>query len=259
MSRTVAIIQARLNSSRLPGKVLYELAGRPVLALLIERVRRTPGIDEAVLATGDTPHNIALVEIVSSLGIPVVAGPEDDVLARFALAAREHRADIVVRLTGDCPFGDPAVIGTVIAERADKGFDYCTNVLPPTWPDGLDVSVFTRETLEMAHREATLPSEREHVVPWMWKHSILEGGARLRAGNVPCPEDLSADRWTLDDAADYRMLRALAAELGPDRVVTADWRDIRDILVRRPDIAAMNSEAVRDAGLAKSLEMDKLA
>lgn len=259
MTRTVAIVQARLNSNRLPGKVLYELAGRPVLALLIERVRRTANIDEVVLATGDTPHNTALVEIVSSLGVSVFAGPEDDVLARYALAAREHRAEIVVRLTGDCPFADPDVIGAVIAARDAKDFDYCTNVLPPTWPDGLDVSVFTRDALETAHKEATLTSEREHVVPWMWKHSTLEGGTRLRAGNVPCPEDLSEARWTLDYAADYRMLRAVALELGPEAAVTAGWREIRDVLVRRPDIAALNSEAERDAGLAKSFEMDKLA
>lgn len=258
MTGTVAIIQARLNSSRLPGKVLYELAGRPVLALLIERVRRIAGIDEIVVATGDTEHNSALIEIVSSLGISAFVGPEDDVLARYALAARQYEADVIVRLTGDCPFGDPEVIGTVISERENKSLDYCCNVLPPTWPDGLDVSVFTRESLEMAHKEARLPSEREHVVPWMWKQSTLEGGTRLRAGNVPCSEDLSEARWTLDTAADYRMLRAVVGALGSDAAVSAGWRDICDVLLRRPDIAEMNSETKRDAGLAKSIELDKL-
>ena len=259
MTRTVAIIQARLNSSRLPGKVLYELSGRPVLALQIERVRQTKDIDEVIVATGDYARNAALVEIASSLGISVFAGPEDDVLARYALAARRYRADIVVRLTGDCPFADPKVIGSVITELKAGALDYCTNVHPPTWPDGLDVSVFTRDALEMAHKEARLPSEREHVVTWMWKHSTLEGGEPLRGGNVPCPEDLSCARWTLDYPSDYRMLRAVAAEIGPDAIASAGWRDICGILARRPDIAAMNSEVERDAGLAKSLEMDEMA
>ena len=259
MSRTVAIIQARLNSSRLPGKVLYELAGRPALVLLIERIRRTAGIDEVVLATGDNAGNVALSEIVSALGVPVFMGPEDDVLARFALAAAEFKADTVVRLTGDCPFADPEVVGSVIAARSAGDFDYCTNVHPPTWPDGLDVSVFTRRALDMAHREARLPSEREHVVTWMWKHSPLEGGSTLRAANIPCPEDMSASRWTLDYAADYRMLRAVIAEIGPDRIVDAGWREINAILARLPEIAEMNKDAERDAGLAKSLKMDKLA
>jgi len=259
MSRTVAIIQARLNSSRLPGKVLYELAGRPAVVLLIERIRRTAGIDEVVLATGDNAGNVALAEIITTLGVPVFMGPENDVLSRFALAAEEFSAENIVRLTGDCPFADPEVIGSVIAAREADDLDYCTNVHPPTWPDGLDVSVFTRNTLDMANREASLPSEREHVVTWMWKQSPLEGGSTLRAANIPCPENLSAARWTLDYAADYRMLRAVAAKLGPASVINAGWRDILAVLERHPEIAEMNRDVERDAGLALSLEMDKLA
>src|SRR5690606_21487233 len=123
-------------------------------------------------------------------------GSEDDVLARYAGAAEAAAADVIVRLTGDCPFADPEVIDDLVAWRDREGLDYVTNVLPPTWPDGLDCSVFTRATLEAAAANAQLPSEREHVVPWMWVNSDVQGGGRLRAGNRAAPENLSSYRWT---------------------------------------------------------------
>lgn len=256
MSRTVAIIQARMASTRLPGKVLYELAGRPMIALQIERARRTPGLDEVVLATSDRPENDGLAQIAAALGIAVYRGSEDDVLARYAAAAAEHRADIVVRLTGDCPLSDPDVIGMVLACRADRDLDYCTNVHPPTWPDGLDASAFTRAALERASAAARLPSHREHVVPWMWKNSPLEGGSELRAANVACPEPSSDQRWTVDDPADYLMMRALAEALGPRGMLEAGWRQILALLRSRPEIAGINAKGVRDAGLARSRASD---
>lgn len=259
MTRTVAIIQARLRSQRLPGKVLFEVAGRPMIGLMIERVRPTPGLEAIVLATGDGSENDALAHVAADLGIAVFRGPEDDVLSRYAGAARAHAADVIVRLTGDCPLADPEIIDAVITTRADGDWDYCTNVHPPSWPDGLDVSVFTREALDRAHAEAQLPSEREHVVPWMWARSGLEGGSALRATNVPCPEDLSDHRWTVDDAADYLMLRALADALGPGRLITAGWRAILDTLHAEPRIAAIKAQGRRDAGLAKSRAADRQA
>jgi spore coat polysaccharide biosynthesis protein SpsF (cytidylyltransferase family) len=258
MTRIVAIIQARIRSERLPGKVLYELGGMPLIALLIERVRRVKGLDGIVLATGDGPENDALATIAGALGVGVFRGPEQDVLARYAGAARDSGADVVVRLTGDCPLADPEVIGRVLAVRAQEDLDYCTNVFPPSWPDGLDVSVFTRETLERADAEARLPSEREHVVPWMWSHSTLQGAAHLRAANVPSDVDLSASRWTVDTAADYLMLRALAKALGYDRLVMAGWREIRDVLHANPGIVAINADGTRDAGLSKSRAADSV-
>lgn len=256
MTRTVAIIQARLRSRRLPGKVLFELGGRPMLALLMERVRRIPGIDGAVIATGDGVENDALATIADGLGVPVFRGSEDDVLSRYAGAARAHAADIVVRLTGDCPLADPEVVGEVMEARAAAELDYATNVHPPSWPDGLDVSVFTRDTLMRADAEARLPSEREHVVPWMWAHSNLQGETPLRAANVLCPLDLSAERWTVDDAADYLFLRALAEAVGPERLGLVGWRDILALLGERQDITAINAHGQRDAGLAVSRATD---
>ena len=202
-----------MASTRLPGKVLYEVAGRPLILFMIERVRRVSELDDVVIATSENEENDALAAAASDAGVSVFRGSEDDVLERFDGAAADQEADLIVRLTGDCPITDPEVISAVIQQRAADDLDYCCNVKPETWPDGLDVSVFTRETLARANREATLPSEREHVVPWMWRMSSLEGGALLRAGNLRAPEDLSKLRWTIDDARDYQMLRTLAARM----------------------------------------------
>lgn len=254
--KTVAIIQARIRSERLPGKVLYEMGGRPLIAFMLERIRRTAGLDEIVIATGDDAANAALLGMARDLGVTTVEGPEKDVLARFAIAARATRADRIIRLTGDCPFSDPAVIEALLDLQARDGLDYCCNVLPPTWPDGLDASVFTRDVLEQADREADLPSEREHVVPWMWKNCTLHGGDRFTAANLACDEDLSSQRWTIDDPKDYLMFRALCAELGPERLLAAGWREILSVMRDSPTIGRINAGIVRDEGLAKSRAED---
>ncbi|MDY7000572.1 MAG: amino acid adenylation domain-containing protein [Thermodesulfobacteriota bacterium] len=257
--KTIAIIQARLGSTRLPGKVLFEVAGRSMIGIMIERLRRSRTLDGIVLATGEGPVNNALEHSVAALGVPVFRGPEDDVLARYAGAAEAHGADVVVRLTGDCPLMDPEVVDLVVRTRAEGGYDYVTNVKPPTWPDGMDVSVFTREILDAAHAEARLASDREHVVPWMWRRSSLEGGTRLTAANVASDEDLSRFRWTVDEASDFEFLSALAGELGPEGIVRAGYRDILGLLEERPDIQDLNQGCVRDAGYAESLARDREA
>ncbi len=252
MTKTVAIIQARIRSQRLPGKVLFELAGRPMIGLTIARARRCSTIDQVIVATGEGEENDALADVVESLSCTIFRGPEDDVLQRYASAAAVNDADVIVRLTGDCPLIDPAVIDLVVEKRSADSLDYSTNVHPPTWPDGLDVSVFTRKTLERANIEARLPSQREHVVPWMWAQSNLEGGSLLSAANVPCHQDFSQERWTVDDAADFRMVRRVAKRLGPEGMVNASWDEVRAALAEDGTIAAINADGVRDAGLAKS-------
>lgn len=256
MSRTVAIVQARIASSRLPGKVLYELAGRPLICLMIDRLERSARLDDIVVATGDGKANDAIASVLKERDVAVFRGSESDVLARYAGAAAAHDADIVVRLTADCPLMDADVVDRMIAARERDGLDFCTNVLPPSWPDGLDVAVFTSAALDAAHCEATLESDREHVVPWMWRQSNLEGGTRLRAANISAETPCPGHRWTVDEAADYRMVRALAAELGPEQMVKAGYREIVELLERRPEIRAINTGIGRDEGLAKSRALE---
>jgi spore coat polysaccharide biosynthesis protein SpsF (cytidylyltransferase family) len=254
--KTVAIIQARIRSERLPGKVLYELGGRPLIAIMIERVRRAKSIDEILLATGDDPANHVLVGLARDLGVTAFKGSERDVLARFAGAAQSVQADRIVRLTGDCPFSDPDIIESLLDLQANDNLDYCCNMLPPSWPDGLDVSVFTRAVLEQANSEAALSSEREHVVPWIWKNCSIRGNDRFKAINLACPESLSSERWTIDDPADYLMFRSLCATIGTDRLIHASWREILDVMRNRPQIGAINAGIERDAGLARSVAQD---
>ena len=132
--KTAAIIQARIRSERLPGKVLYELGGRPLITFMLERVRRAQGIDAVVLATGDDPSNQALLGIARECDVVVFQGPEDDVLARFAAAADAVDADRIVRLTGDCPFIDPGILKNLLVMQENEGLDYCCNMLPPPDP-----------------------------------------------------------------------------------------------------------------------------
>lgn len=254
--KTVAIVQARIGSTRLPGKVLYELAGMPMIQLVLSRLDRAARIDRIVLATGEGAANDGLAGVVSDAGYQVVRGPEEDVLRRYLIAAEEAGADIVLRVTGDCPFVDPTVLDALLDLRDQNELDYATNVKPETWPDGLDASVFTMETLRCADSEAKLLSEREHVVPWMWKQSSLEGGTRLKALNMAAPEDMSALRWTVDDAADYHLARAMVATLGNSGAVSAGWRDVRSAFEAQSSETRANQASPRDEGYLKSLQRD---
>ncbi len=255
MSRTVAIIQARMQSTRLPGKVLLDLAGRPMLRLMVERLRRARRLDAICLASDEQPANDVLAAFGKNAGLLVHRGEVDDVLARYAGAAVTANADVIVRVTADCPFIDPVIIDELIELRDRERLDYCTNVLPPTWPDGLDVSVFTRALLETASREAALASEREHVVPWMWENCTLKGSQRYRAANLSAPRDFSNHRWTVDERNDYEFTQALAARLG-DKVITAGWRDIMNAVEQPPALAGINRHITRDEGYRRSLAQD---
>ncbi len=254
--KTVAIVQARIGSTRLPGKVLFELAGRPMICLILERIGRAAGIDQVALATGDGPANDALAAVVADAGYQVVRGSEEDVLSRYRLACEATQADIVLRATGDCPFIDPAVLDALLSLRSREKLDYATNVKPETWPDGLDASVFTKETLMAADEEATLSSEREHVVPWMWKNCAFEGGSRLSSANLAAPADLSALRWTVDDGLDYRLARGIAETLGKDGAATAGWQQVLSAFQSQPADLLANQSTLRDEGYFKSLAKD---
>lgn len=206
---TVLLVQARMGSSRLPGKVLRPLAARPMIDWVLTRAARAERVDRVVLATSDHPRDDRLAAHVQALGFAVERGSETDVLARFAAAAAAQGAGLVVRVTADCPLIDPAVIDAVIALQQSEGVDYASNVEPATFPDGLDVEVFTARALAEAHARAQTPSDREHVTPF------LRRGPFSRA-NLAHDTDLSALRWTVDEAADLAVVDRLARALGRD-------------------------------------------
>jgi spore coat polysaccharide biosynthesis protein SpsF len=212
---------------------MQRIAGDTVIEHVMRRAGAIPGIAEVCLATTDRPEDDAVAAEGRRLGVTVHRGSADDVLARYAGAARVTRADIVLRITCDCPLLDPAVCGQVLRLRDRTGADYAANMLERTWPVGLDCEACTRAMLDRADAEATDAYDREHVTPWVDRH------AKTRA-NLPCPDgNLSDRRWTLDYPEDLEFFRALAPHLPPPPAI-AGWREIAAVLDRHPEIAAIN-------------------
>ena len=215
---TLAVVQARMGSTRLPGKVLADLGGRPVLGLMIDRLARAH-VDRVVVATSDGPADDAIARLATSRGVAVVRGPESDVLERFLLALDHHPADDVVRLTADCPLIDPVIVDSAIGMHRRCGADYTSNSLERTFPDGLDVEVVRAAALRAAAAEATARDEREHVTPFLHRHP-----ERFRLASLETDEWLGHERWTLDTPADLARLREIVAALRDP--VRAGWHDV---------------------------------
>jgi len=209
---TLIIVQARMTSTRLPGKVLLPLAGEPMLVRLLDRLRRVQRASGVVIATTTNPTDDPIAALCKQRGVPCHRGSEHDVLSRYADAARAYSADVVVRITSDCPLIDPALIDQVIATYEEGDSDYVSNMLPPTWPYGMAVEVFSAAALRQAHTEANQPAEREHVTPFIYWHP-----ERYHLRNVASPSDLSAQRWTVDTPEDYELVRRLFETLYPNR------------------------------------------
>lgn len=247
----LAILQARVSSSRLPNKVLAPILGEPMLARQIERLHRTETLDRLVVATSDHVSDDPLADLCARLGVSCHRGSLDDVLARFAGAyAAYGPAAHVVRLTGDCPLADPAVIDHVVRRHLVGGADYTTNAVQPTWPDGLDVEIMRADILQRAYAEARLPSEREHVTPYIHKHPDL-----FRIEHVKGDRDLSSLRWTVDEPADLAFVTEVYFELYL-RNPNFATNDVLALLDSHPELAQINGNFLRNEGYAKSLAAD---
>ena len=229
-----------MGSTRLPGKVMRELAGKPMIAVLLERLARATRVDEIVLATSTDPRNDKLAAFVTELGYRVVRGDEVDVMSRFLLAARQTKADVVVRITGDCPLVDPAVVDRVIDAYAASGVDYCSNVAPPTYPDGLDTEVFSLTALERAAAETDAAFDHEHVTPY------LRMSGRFNTLNVQNAEDRSAMRLTVDEASDLAVMRGVFAHFAPD--IHFGWDRVARLADTDPQLFAANASIQNNEG-----------
>jgi spore coat polysaccharide biosynthesis protein SpsF len=217
---------------------LLPLGGAPVIDHVIDRVRRAEGIDGVVAAITDDPLDGELEVHLDACGVQVVRGDTDDVLARFDLAARAASADVVVRVTGDCPLIDPGAVADVVAAFSDEPeIDYCANILKRTYPIGMDAEVFSRDALTTAVRDAVEKHEREHVTPYLYQHPEL-----FKLRNVEAPEWAVAPelRLTLDQQEDYEMLSLLFERLGDD----ATLREVMTLLEAEPEIAQINGSVV---------------
>jgi spore coat polysaccharide biosynthesis protein SpsF (cytidylyltransferase family) len=247
----LAILQARVSSSRLPGKVLKPILGKPMLFLQIERVMRCRPIDLLVVATSTDPSDDILAQQCAERGVLIYRGNLSDVLDRFLGAAQKYQPDAIVRLTGDCPLADWEVIDLTISTFLDGGYDYLSNTNPPSYPDGLDVEIISYRALTEAASEARLPSEREHVTQF-----VRNRPDRFRIGSVKRQVDLSSLRWTVDQPEDFEFVRAVYEELYPSKH-DFSTPDILALLERRPELRLINSNIPRDAGLSKSRAADE--
>lgn len=252
MRRRVAIIQARTGSTRLPGKVLADILGKPLLQRVIERVKAARTLDELVVATTTLASDDAIVELAQRLGVRSFRGSEEDVLDRFYRCGvkllRLAPDDVIVRVTADCPLLDPTLLDQAVREFETGGYDYVSNTLVPTYPDGLDVEVLSFHTLRVAWLEATLRSDREHVTPFIWRQPD-----RFRLGELRSAIDLSALRWTVDEPEDLEFVRRVYALIGQD-VFPAD--DVVALLRRFPELSKLNARFTRNEGYAKSVRED---
>ena len=234
----LAILQARMSSTRLPGKVLAPVAGAPMIVRQIERLRRARRLERIVVATSVRTDDDPLVEVLSSMGVPVHRGDLDDVLGRFIGALDAFGpARTVVRLTADCPLADPEVIDATIVRFADSGADYASNVAEPrSFPKGLDVEVMTAAALRRAAAETSDPHDREHVTPYLYRNP-----GRFRLASYAQAADEGAVRWTVDRPDDLEFVRAVYDALyADDPAFTSDA--VRGFVHGRPDLAMLGGD-----------------
>jgi glutamate-1-semialdehyde 2,1-aminomutase len=240
IDRVVAVIQARMSSSRLPGKVLTDLGGRPVLAWVVSAAKSTPGVDEVVVATSDETDDDPIDHWCVKHDVNCYRGSRDDVLKRVAEAARAATANIVMRLTADCPLLDPQVCGAVLLLYRRGGCDYASNVTTPSWPDGLDCEVVSLSALDIADKEAWRQTDREHVTAY-----IADRRHRFRQSTLVCPiPGLSGERWTLDNGKDLSFLRAVVARL--PNAHAPSYIEVLNILRSDPELRTLNNDQRRN-------------
>lgn len=246
----VAIVQARMSSTRLPGKVMKGIAGRPMLWHVVNRLKASHLIDEIVVATTTGREDDIIEEWCKLGGTGFFRGSLDDVLDRYFQAAVSFGARTVVRITSDCPLIDPALVDRAIEKFGEGAFDHVS--IDSSYPDGLDAEVFSFDALKKAHTEATLASEREHVTPYIWKNPQV-----FRLGKIKSATDFSGMRWTVDDERDLKLVTEVYEGIGAgERVFLMD--EVLGFLRKKPEVLKINSMTARNEGYAKSLRQDRI-
>lgn len=236
--RVVAIVQARMGSSRLPGKVLMNVGGASTLSRVITRLSRARRVNQIVVATTTAPADDAIVAESERMGIKVFRGSEQDVLSRYFQAATLFCADVIVRVTSDCPLIDSGIVDEVVDTRASNDADLACNDLPPSFPRGLDVEVFTAAAIERIHRIADQPYQREHVTPLFYERQDL-----FRIFSICAERDYSQHRWTLDTPEDLQLIRAIYSHFEGSDGFT--WRDVMALVEKFPQLAAINAHVIQ--------------
>lgn len=238
--KVVAIVQARMGSTRLPNKVMKSIVGQPMIELLLKRLSQAKEVDQIVVATSVDPRNHPLVEKVEKLGYACVQGSEQDVLSRYLKAAETHGADVIVRITGDCPLVDPELVDKIISAFKINPVDYLCNTSPATYPDGLDIEVFTLEALQRSDKESSSEFDHEHVTPYM------RNQLSFSRGSIQHYEDLSALRWTVDEPEDLQVITRVFEHFAPD--IYFKWQQVLELQKNKPELFSSNQIIKRNEG-----------
>ena len=248
----IAIIQARMGSTRLPNKILKLLEDKTVIEHVYNRVKKSKYIDDIFIATTIDEKNLPLINFCSSKGFRIFCGSEEDVLDRYYQLARLLAPDHIVRITSDCPVIDTDILNLIIEGHLQSNADYSSNTIEETYPDGLDTEIFKFSVLETAWKNSTLASEREHVTPYIKKHPEL-----FKLNSIISKTDYNKKRWTLDTDLDFIFLQSIFEELYH---IDHDFKmkDILNLLEEKPFLEEINSTIIRNEGYLKSLKEDKM-
>lgn len=238
--KIVAIVQARMGSTRLPNKVMKPIGDKSMIQILLSRLSKSRYINQIIVATSTDLRNDVLSEHVESLGFHCFRGSESDVLQRYIDAGKSVDADIVVRITGDCPLVDSALVDQVIEKYLQSGSLYCSNIDPPTFPDGLDIEVIDFLKLEKSGQETEDAFDHEHVTPY------LRNRAQIRKSNFTSEIDYSGLRWTVDDPQDYDVVQNVFKHFAPE--IYFSWRDVLDLQKKSPELFLENQKTIRNEG-----------
>ena len=238
--KVVAIVQARMGSIRLPNKVMKPICGVPLIEILLKRLDCAKKVDQIVVATSDDPQNIPLVNHVNSLGYACEQGSENDVLKRYIDVAEKYQAEVVVRVTGDCPLIDPQIVDSCVDEFFNQNVDYLSNTNPPTFPDGLDTSVCTIQALRIASEKATDDYQREHVMPYIRQSNEFLHGSIVNSVN------LSSLRWTVDTPEDLEVITNIFTNFYPSFYFS--WNSVLELQHEKPWLFTANSHLSRNEG-----------
>ena len=249
--KKTVIIQARTGSKRLASKVLMNVENKPLICHVIDRIKKTSLTDQIILATSNNSDDQILLKIADDENIIGFAGNENDVLDRFYHAGLKHNAELIIRITADCPLIDPSLVDKMIEFYDKHDYDYVSNTVERTFPDGLDVEIFPFSVLEKTYTQAKWSSEREHVTPYIIKNNGL-----FKIFNYKNEIDLSHLRWCVDEKRDLVMIQKIFQEMRPKTFFTTD--DVLNLLSKKQDISKINSKIQTNQGYLNSLKNDKI-
>ncbi len=244
------LIQARTQSTRLPNKVLAEIENKPLIWHIIERLKKSKKINQIILTIPSGTKDEKLKKIAKDCNILSFGGDESDVLARFYSAALKFNADPIIRITGDCPLVDPNLVDEIIEFYNKNNYDYVSNTLIPTYPDGLDIEIFSFKALSKAFKEAKLKSEREHVTPYIWNNPKI-----FQLYNYKNILDQSHYRWCVDEQQDLELIRRIYSNFKPK--IIFPFNDVIKFVKSNPEISKINETIIRNEGYLKSIKDDK--